>query len=139
VPAAFRAALDAEAFQGAVALRSYSVPAVEMFGGSVMERLVAQVDRMDMFSEERQNFTATLFADSELLSFDSEGRIVLSDALLSHAQIHDQVAFVGCGTHFQIWKPEFFAGVRESARQKLKNDGLALPLKELRALPKGEQ
>jgi len=139
VPAAFRSALSSDGFQGAVALRSYAVPAVEVFGGNVMERLVEQVDHMDMFSEERQNFTATLFSDSELLSFDSEGRIALSEVLLSHAQIHERVAFVGCGTHFQIWEPEIFAKIRENARKKLKNEGLTLPLKDLRTLPKGEQ
>lgn len=139
VPAAFRSALSAEAFQGAVALRSYAVPAIEVFGGSVMERLVSQVDHMDMFSEERQNFTATLFADSELLSFDSEGRIALSEVLLNHAQIHEKVAFVGCGTHFQIWEPGIFEAVREKARQKLKEEGLALPLKNLGKVPGGER
>ena len=46
-----------------------------------------------------------LFADAHPLTIDAEGRIVLPETLKEHAQISDEVAFVGLGAMFQIWEP----------------------------------
>ena len=92
-----------------------------------MERMVKQVDGMAMFSAERSDFAAALFADCEHLSFDSEGRITLSENLLNHARIQDRVAFVGCGSTFQMWEPEAFTQQKNLARSRFQQEGITLP------------
>ena len=93
----------------------------------MMERMVRQVDEMPMFSGDRSDFSSAIFADCEHLSFDSEGRITLPQALLAHGGITDRVAFVGCGSTFQMWEPEAFAGHKDQARLRLQQGGMTLP------------
>jgi MraZ protein len=131
VPASFRASLEKQPTPGIVALRSYASSAIEVFGGDIMERMVKQVDDMAMFSAQRSDFAAALFADCEHLSFDSEGRITLTENLLKHANIQDRVAFVGCGSTFQMWEPDTFAHQKDLARSRLQQGGITLPSRSI--------
>lgn len=47
-----------------------------------------------------------IFGDAKRFTFDSTGRIVLTEKLLKHAGITDTAVFVGKGRKFQIWNPE---------------------------------
>jgi MraZ protein len=127
VPATFRAALADQKFPGIVAFLSFKYEALEGCGIDRIEEIVARIDALDLFSEEREDFEA-LLADSQQLPFDPEGRIMLPKELAERAGITDSVAFVGLGRSFQMWAPEAFerhkAAVRERARQK----GAQLPL-----------
>lgn len=136
VPAGFRTALSCQTFQGIVAFRSYTLSAIEACGCDVMERLVSQVDHLDMFSETRDDFSSTIFADCEQIAFDSEGRITLSESLITHAHLQGKVAFVGCGSTFQIWEPEAFAAHKDLARKRLRERGA--PLSFVMHAAKGE-
>jgi len=60
------------------------------------------------YSDERDAFTLSLYGTSETVKIDGEGRVILSDALKSHAGITEAVAFVGLGHKFQIWEPGRF-------------------------------
>ena len=60
------------------------------------------------YSDERDAFTLALYGTSETLKIDGEGRVILSDALKSHAGITEAIAFVGLGHKFQIWEPGRF-------------------------------
>ena len=126
VPATFRSALAGQSFQGLIAYRSYTSAAIEACGVSMMHQLISSVDDMDLFSEERLDISSTVFADCDQLSFDSEGRINLTDTLIQHAGIAERVAFVGCGSTFQIWDPEAFTRYREEARKRLQARGFTL-------------
>jgi len=55
-----------------------------------------------------------VFGDARRFTFDSTGRIVLTEKLLKHAQITDTAVFVGKGRKFQIWNPENW--IKEEAR-----------------------
>lgn len=120
VPAAFRSVLVQESFQGMVAFRSLSLPAVEGFGMERMEKLSAQVDQLDPFSGDYDDLTASIFADATPLAFDGEGRILLSETLREHAQLESHVSFVGRGATFQLWNPERFKAYQEEVRKRLK-------------------
>lgn len=127
VPADFRDALRSQSFQGIVAFRSLNMSAIEGFGMDRMEKLSQQLDRLDIFSQEQDDWAASIFADAQQLSFDSEGRIKLSEELKIHAMLQDKVAFVGRGPTFQMWNPDLFKAYQSQARQRLqerKNLGL---------------
>lgn len=120
VPASFRTVLGGQSFPGIIVFRSYVLQAIEGFGMDRMERLSAELDRLDLFSEDQNDLTASIFADAQQLPFDPEGRVTLPEAFCAHAQLTEQVAFVGQGATFQLWNPNLFAQHQEDARARLK-------------------
>lgn len=129
VPAPFRAALVGQNFNGLVAFRSYRLPAIEGLDMARMEQFSESADSLDLFSEEHENITATIFADAVQLPFDGEGRIVLPANLVDHAGIGETATFVGRGRTFQIWEPGRFEEFQDQARQRARDQGLTLRLK----------
>ena len=126
VPAAFRAALADQAFAGIIALPSFKSAALQCGGMDWMEKLGSGVDAYDMFSDEHDTLTATLFANAQQLGFDGEGRIVLPESLTAHANITTEAAFVGRGPLFEIWEPAAFADYRDDAVHRAADQGLTL-------------
>jgi MraZ protein len=129
VPASFRLALTGQSFQGIIAFRSFKLPAIEGMGMDRMQRLSASVDQLDLFSDAQDDLTASIFSDSQMLAFDGDGRVVLNQALINHAKIQDNVAFVGRGATFQIWNPHDFEVHQQEARQRILTNRETLKLK----------
>ncbi|MFN7709657.1 MAG: division/cell wall cluster transcriptional repressor MraZ [Holosporales bacterium] len=128
VPASFRATLSRESFPGFIVLRSYRYPALECLGQSRMERLSQTLDTLDLFSEAREDFTATLFADAEPIPFDGDGRVILPRSLLEQIGVSEEIAFVGRGPTFQLWLPKAFASHQGAARGRLRDSAPSLKL-----------
>ena len=129
VPSPFRQTLAGQAFQGIVAFRSYRVDAIEACGMDFMEQLNSSVSAIDLFSDTHDDLATTIFADSQQLSFDGEGRVMLPAAFAGHAGISDRAAFVGMGKIFQIWEPEALERHKQEARTRARAHKLTLPLK----------
>ncbi len=127
-PAPFRAALADQAFKGVVAFRSCKYPALDCFGMDRMESLGHSLDALDLFSDTQDDLAATIFADARPLAFDTEGRILLPEDLITHANLTEQAAFVGRGHTFQIWEPIAFAAWQAEARSRVRSAGLTLKL-----------
>lgn len=130
VPAPFRTALGSHSFQGIALFRSYNSAALEGSGLDRMARLSQSVDTLDLFSQEQDDLAAVLFADTQQLPFDGEGRIMIPQELLDHAGIIDQVCFVGRGATFQIWNPDTFTAHQVQARERLKQNKATLRLSQ---------
>ena len=90
-----------------VCYRSLSLPCIEGCLEETLDKLATDIeDSTDFFSETQDNLTNLIFGDAKRFTFDSTGRIMLSEKLLKHAQIPDPAVFVGKGRKFQIWNPE---------------------------------
>ena len=126
IPAPYRSALATMSFQGIVALPSFNHQAIICAGIDWMEKLSQQVGRVDLFSDAHDDLTATLFADSKQLAFDSEGRVILPESLLSHAHIEENAAFVGRGQVFEIWHPAALENYKTEARRRALEKGRTL-------------
>jgi MraZ protein len=135
VPASFRSALEEEAFAGVVLFRSLHLPTLEGLGSGRLQQLSESLDGHDIFAQSSHDLADSVFADAQMLGFDSEGRIAIPPAFLAYARINEQVAFVGRGATFQIWDYEAFKEHQEKARQRLRDNPLALNLSLTR--PKG--
>lgn len=119
VPAMFRQAVAKDAFQGVVVFRSFKYPALEGMAMARLEQLSQGMEKLGVFSDTQDDLVTSVFADAVPLPFDSEGRIILPQALVEHAGIQDDVTFVGRGQMFQIWQPHAFAKHQAAARQRL--------------------
>ena len=73
---------------------------------------------MNPFEENRDFFATSVLSESENLQFDTEGRVSISEKLLNHAKINNNILFVGLGKTFQIWEPKTFIKFKTFARKK---------------------
>lgn len=98
-----------------VCYRSLTAPCIEGCTEDLLEKLASDMESsLDFFSQTQDDLTNLIFGDARRFSFDSTGRILLSEKLLKHAEIADTAVFVGKGRKFQIWNPENWA--KEEAR-----------------------
>jgi MraZ protein len=118
VPATFRATLAEQAFQGIVAFPSFKLQALHCAGMDWMQSLIDSTQNVDLFSQEHDDLTASLFADAKQLPFDGEGRIMLPEALCAHAKLTEAAAFAGRGRYFEIWEPQALEAYKAEARQR---------------------
>lgn len=120
VPSPFRAHLAKEEFQGIVAYVSMRHGCIEACGTGRFQKLQAHIESMDPFSEERDALSTTVFSESVLLSFDTEGRVMLPAHLLQAAGISEEAVFAGKGETFEIWEPSAYEAYAANARQLVK-------------------
>jgi MraZ protein len=134
IPAQFRSVLKkmSHAGEGAavatVYLRpSHQNPCIEGWTEFGFEALSAPVAQdYNLFSQQHEDFVMALFGDACALETDKEGRIMLPDALIAHANITDSVTFIGTRNNFQIWEPAAGAKRLAEAKENAKAAGLTL-------------
>ena len=129
IPAPFRVGLrSADSGVASVVLRmSHTHPCVECWPVHQFQQLGTPLDELDVFSEEHDDLAASVYADAYPMDSDREGRIVLPGELVAHANIADNVVFMGLGRIFQIWEPVAAERRRSEARARTAARKLTLP------------
>ena len=129
IPKPFRAAMVNQGFAGVYIFPYYQSPALEGAGEAFMQRLTNSLeDNFDLFSQDQEDLAAITLESTHQLAFDPEGRVSLSLELRNHAQLDDQVLFVGRGSRFRIWAPEAYKLHAASQLVRAKARGITLPL-----------
>ena len=118
VPATFRSYLNSMGYNGFISYPSFNHSALEACSQDRIEKLSNTIDSLNPFEEKRDFFATSILSESENLQFDTEGRVSLSDKLINHAKIKNNVLFVGLGKTFQIWEPNNFKKFKIVARKK---------------------
>ena len=107
VPASWRSSLIGKEFSGIIAQSSLSEKSIDAYPREYLELLQNKLDSNDPLLEENEYESTVLFGGS-VLSFDSEGRVILSSSLRAESNIEAEALFVGMGRRFRIWNPEIF-------------------------------
>lgn len=138
IPKPFRDAIQAlgPGFPGVYAYPLFKAPAIEACGEDFMTRVAESLDNLDMFSDDQDDLASVLLESAYPLPFDPEGRVVLPEELLEHAQIRDEALFVGRGVRFQVWNPETYKRHRGEAFERVRARGATLPLRRIREVPR---
>ena len=118
VPANFRAYLNSLGYNGFISYPSFNHSALEACSQDRIEKLSSTIDTLNPFEEKRDYFATSVLSESENFQFDTEGRVSLSKKLLDHAQIKNNILFVGLGKTFQIWEPKNFYKFKIFAKKK---------------------
>jgi len=127
VPATFRSTLATNRYPSLViAYPSFRLPMIECRGSDRMEQIQERLDSVEEFSDEFENLTQ-LFADSQPLTIDGDGRVILPETLKEHAQIGDDIAFVGKGSLFELWNPAQYNEHGAAIRERSRRQGTTLP------------
>jgi MraZ protein len=122
VPAQFRALLSAKEFAGFAAYPSFTSPCIECCDMDFLERLLEGTQTFDAFSPEQDTLSNVIFPETQVLTWDAEGRIVLPKEMMDHANISENATFVGLGQKFQIWEPEARKVVKSEFQAKAMRD-----------------
>ena len=118
VPANFRSYLSNLGYNGVICYPSFNNQSIEAWPQDRIERISNTIDSLNPFEEKRDYFATSILSESENLQFDTEGRVSLSEKLLNHAKIRNNILFVGLGKTFQIWEPKVFEKFKIVARKK---------------------
>ena len=118
VPASFRSHLSNLGYNGVVCFPSFNNQSIEAWPQDRIEKISNSIDSLNPFEEKRDYFATSVLSESINLQFDSEGRISLTQKLLKHAIIRNNMIFVGQGKTFQIWEPTIFEKFKVNAKKK---------------------
>jgi len=129
VPKPFRDALSDQKFTGVYAYPSFKYPAIEACGEAFIQRIIASLDDLELFSDEQDDLASTILENSNQLPYDTEGRVILPPALLEHADIISEAEFVGRGSRFQIWNPSAYELHNSTAFARARSRGVTLRLR----------
>jgi MraZ protein len=120
VPASFRGVLERDGYAGGIyCYPSLDAPALDAGGQSLAQKIDLLLDALPDYSDERDELSVALYGDVHILALDQDGRIVLPEALRTHAGLSTHVTFVGLGQKFQMWEPGRFEARRTRAREKV--------------------
>jgi MraZ protein len=118
VPASFRSHLSTLGYNGVICYPSFNNSSIEACSQDRIEKISSAIDSLNPFEEKRDFFATSILSESTNLQFDSEGRVSISEKLLDHAKIKNNILFVGLGKTFQIWEPKNFDKFKVVARKK---------------------
>ena len=118
MPATFRSHLSSMGYNGFVSYPSFNNTALEACSQDRIEKLSNTIDSLNPFEEKRDYFATSILSECINLQFDTEGRVSLTEKLLDHAKIKNNILFVGLGKTFQIWDPKLFEKFKVIARKK---------------------
>jgi MraZ protein len=137
VPASFRAVLARDGFDGLYCYPALDRPALDAGGNALLAEIEALITGFLPFSDQREQFSLALYGTSETLKIDGEGRVVLTEALKTHAGITDAVTFAGLGHKFRIWEPGRFRAELAEATYKVRASKAELGTRMAAAKPLG--
>jgi len=130
LPADYRAIVK-ELGSEIVCYRSLTAPCIEGCTEDLLEKLATEIENStDFFSETQDDLTNLIFGDAKRYTFDSTGRIMLSEKLLKHAEITDSAVFVGKGRKFQIWSEKNWQKEETRLREKIKANRPSLKVED---------
>jgi MraZ protein len=79
---------------------------LNIFPASVMLQKLEKLRTSSITDKRAMAFTAWLGENSDLMSWDSQGRIRIRDKLLAYAGLSSQVRMLGSVNRIQLWAPE---------------------------------
>ena len=130
VPAPFRNALrnGHEAGVAALILRpSHKHPCIEAWPKAAFLEATAGLSKLELFNDDADDLSVAFCAEAWPVEADKEGRIILPDTLVLHANLAESVVFMGLGRHFQIWEPSAAGRRTAEARENARVRRLTLP------------
>ena len=92
-----------------------------VYRGSEIIHKIQKFRNHSIADREAMKFARIIGSKSELVSWDSQGRIRIKDQLLEYADLTDQVVISGSFDHFELWTPDNFRSISNDGPQGLKD------------------
>jgi len=88
-------------------LPDFHHPCLNVFPAAEMAHRLEKLRRHSMADRQARQFARVLGESSDLLSWDSQGRIRIKDKLLDFAGLQERVVLVGALDRFELWNPDY--------------------------------
>lgn len=125
MPASFRDIIMKTGSDNVIIYKSLTKNCLEGCTNNYIETMQELIEKLDIFSPERDAFETALFAESISLDIDKDGRINIPKQYTHFANIEGSALFVGKGKIFEIWKPEEYEQYSKKCREfAVKNPNL---------------
>jgi len=89
-----------------------------------MARRLEKFRKISIGDKKARMFARLLASSSDLIAWDSQGRIRIKDELLSQAGIGPRVKLIGAWDRFELWNPEEWDKVAGSVDQAAMEDAV---------------
>tara|TARA_A100001011_G_scaffold141623_1_gene149711 strand:- start:670 stop:1137 length:468 start_codon:yes stop_codon:yes gene_type:complete len=104
LPSSFRNALPKSNKNEIILYKSIKTPSIEGCGTGRLEEIAKRINNLDFFSDDHDDFSASIFSEIISINLDKEGRFLIPEELKNYANIETEAAFFGQGHFFQIWE-----------------------------------
>ena len=121
LPSTFRNSLPKENKNELILFKSLKFPAVDGCSYSRINKIAERIDQLDIFSDDQDDFSTSIFSETVPTSLDKEGRFLIPEFLKIYSKIVNEVMFVGQGHYFQIWEPKAAIEHQKKSRQRIVN------------------
>ena len=119
LPSSFRNALPRENKNELILFKSLKYSAVDGCSYERINKIAERIDKLDIFSEDQDDFSTSIFSEIIPTKIDNEGRFLIPELLKKYSRITDEVTFIGQGNYFQIWEPKAALEHQKKSRARL--------------------
>ena len=119
LPSVFRNVLPKKSKNEIILFKSLKFNSIEGCSSERINRIAKRIDELDIFSDDQDDFTTSIFSEIVPTNIDKEGRFLIPDYLKKHSNISSEVTFVGQGHYFQIWEPKAAIERQKKSRARL--------------------
>ena len=121
IPALFRVNLE-KSNENLILFKSLQFKCIEGTTSTRMQTYIDAIDELDALSDDAF-VLRMMMADSFETKFDTNGRVVIPDILMSFAGLSDKAVFMGIGESFYIWSPAEYESQYKKSQQILREKG----------------
>ena len=127
-PSLFRNALPKNNKNEIILYKSIKHNSIEGCSSERIKDIAQRISKLDIFSEDQDDFATSIFSEIIPTNLDKEGRFVIPENLKLHSKILNEAIFIGQGHCFQIWEPKAAKEKLKNSRQRLINEKKTLSL-----------
>lgn len=120
LPSSFRSVILSEKKSELILFKSLKFAAIEGCSYQRVEKIAERIENLDIFSDDQDDFSTSIFSEIIPTKLDREGRILLPEILKNYSNILNEVTFIGQGHYFQIWEPKAAVERQKKSRARLK-------------------
>lgn len=101
----------------------FDMPCLLVYPAIEMAHKLDKIRRSAMSDKKAMRFASMLGSSSDIVSWDSQGRIRISDKLLRFANLTEEVRMVGALDKIQLWNPDVYTAPDDVDQESLAEAG----------------
>ena len=119
LPSSFRSVLPKENKNEIILFKSLKYKSIEGCSSQRISKIANRIDKLDIFSDDQEDFSTSIFSEIVSTNLDKEGRFIIPEKLKEYSNINNEAAFIGQGHYFQIWEPKAAVARQRQSRERL--------------------